>query len=97
MKPYAVGDLLGYIRNTDGTTVWGVVMRVYDAEDVEGTKTTGGASVFDNAQLREAPYAYTLQLTPVDRNRIGHPVTVAHGRVRAGDLWGERKPLEEEP
>ena len=80
-NPYKPGDILGYVRNSDGTTVWGLVMRVYDAEDVEGSRTYGGSSIFDNAQLREAPYAYTLQLRPMDSNRINHPVTIAHHRV----------------
>jgi len=31
--PYEPGDILGYVRNSDGTSVWGVVTRVEDHDD----------------------------------------------------------------
>lgn len=98
-RPYKIGDILVYVRNSDKTTVTGIVQHVF----VRGydTTTTGGADVFDNAQLRDETVAYTLHLSADDSERIGHPVTLGASRVVAGaerlpaDTWPEGWPVVE--
>lgn len=89
---YKIGDILVYVRNTDKTTMMGLVQHVF----VRGynTTTTGGADVFDNAQLRAETVAYTLHLSAEDGEEIGHPVTLGESRVVAG---AERLPADAWP
>lgn len=94
-KPRAAeNQWVRYLRNSDETTVWGRVDRVYDAQDSEGSKTYGGASIFDNAQLRGEPFAYRLTLSDEDAARVGHPVVIAGSRIVAVDNYGPKPEVE---
>ena len=90
---YKVGDILVYVRNSDETTVTGIVQHVF-VRGYDNTTTTGGADVFDNAQLRDETVAYTLYLSADESERIGHPVTLGESRVVAG---AERLPADAWP
>lgn len=99
-RPYKIGDILVYVRNSDKTTVTGIVQHVF-MRGYHNTTTTGGADVFDNAQLRGETVAYTLYLSADESERIGHPVTLGESRVVAGaerlpaDAWPEGWPVVE--
>jgi hypothetical protein len=73
LKPAASGDIIVYVRNSDGSSVWGLVACVREALD--------SPAIFRNTQLREEGIAYELRLAPEDANRITHRVTLGHDRV----------------
>lgn len=72
---YQVGDRVSYRRNCDSTLVSGVVKALYVRSDVRNTR------LFRNDQLVDETIAYGLDLSPEDKVRVGHYVTIGASRV----------------
>lgn len=69
-----VGDNIAYIRNKDGTRVWGKVAFVY-------RKGNPKYNLLFSRLLPEEDTAYRLHLPAHFQVMVGHPVVIAHSRV----------------
>lgn len=79
MESYKKGDVVSYVRNTDGTTVTGEITYVYTRSPY-----FTHLPLFDviSGSQRKEHFAYRLRLNEKDAERIGHPVTIGHSRVK---------------
>ena len=69
----SVGDTIAYIRNSDGTKIWGRVAYIYRR----------GIPKY-NLMFQRLPnedLAYHLHLPVKYQVMVGHPVTIGHSRV----------------
>ncbi len=69
-----VGDNIAYVRNKDGTRVWGKVEFVC-------RKGNPKYNLLFSRLLPEEDMAYRLHLPTHFQVTVGHPVVIAHSRV----------------
>jgi hypothetical protein len=79
--PYEKGDVVSYVRNTDGTTVTGKVKHVHDRLSLPGQSSVL-FGFWSLPAYKKEYFAYRLRLDEKEAERVGHPVTIGHSRIK---------------